>query len=84
MGQIGRRSDEPDRLVAETGCPCSVASKERRHNRILYIPWRADRIERKQQLAALSIRIQLGLHRSSDVSDPLFDTALQRRLAALG
>jgi hypothetical protein len=83
MGQIGRRSDEPDRLVAETGCPCSVGSKERCHNRILYIAWRADRIERKQQLAALSIRIQLGLHRSSDVGDPLFDTALQRRLAAV-
>ena len=48
MGQLGRRSDEPDRLVAETGCPCSVGSKERRHDRVLYIAWRADRIERKQ------------------------------------
>ena len=47
-GQFDRRSDEPDRLVAETGCPCSVGSKERRHNRILHIAWRADRIERKQ------------------------------------
>jgi hypothetical protein len=47
-GQLDRRSDEPDRLVAETGCPRSVGSKERRHNRILHIAWRADRIERKQ------------------------------------
>jgi hypothetical protein len=44
MGQLGRRSDEPDCLVAETGCPCSVGSKERCHNRILHITWRADRV----------------------------------------
>jgi hypothetical protein len=47
-GQLDRRSDEPDRPIAETGCPGSVVSKERRHNRLLHIAWRADRIERKQ------------------------------------
>jgi hypothetical protein len=38
-GQVSRRPNEPDRPVAETGCPCSVGGKERRHNRVMHIGW---------------------------------------------